>query len=677
MSATQEVTVRVLAVLEAGRYEEVVEVLEEDGLRVQSVESVTEALSALSERPFDAVICRLSSDDGDDDGLSLLREIRTFDEGIPVVVLTEDARVGEAFAAGATDCVPLVADGDRYDRLPARLRSVVAWRDEPGERSRAAIDEELKQRAIDEAPVGITIADPDLPDNPMVYVNESYMEMTGYDRSEALGRNCRFLQGTGSDPDTVAAMREAIAAEEPVSVELVNYRKDGSSFWNRVDIAPIHDEAGEVTHFVGFQTDITARKRAEAAARRYATAASRESERLERLIDRTEGLLQDVTSVLVGAETREEIETGVCERLVETDPYAAAWIGDSTIASGVIVPRVRAGAKADAFSSLSIDADEPEAADPTARAASTRRVQIARAGTADALHPGSGDLGESFRAMAAIPIAHRETLYGVLNVYAEDADALDETEEAVLSLVGRAVGAAVSAFESRRVLLGSGIVELEIGISDPSVALLALAAGADCRVTYEGSVSRNDGSVILFVSVAPDGERIGSVAVDLADVDRADRITTHDGVGLYELHCPSGTLISRIANAGGRIRRLEADDDSLETVVEVADRPTARSLFASLEEAYQGVELLGSHERERPPSTRAGFLDSLTDRLTERQETALRTAYLAGFFEWPHAVSGDELAETMGVSRSTFHQHLRAAQRKLLGGIYDTEQDPT
>lgn len=255
-----------------------------------------------------------------------------------------------------------MTDDGRYDRLPARLRIVVAWRGEPDDRSQAAIDEKLKQRAIDEAPVGITISDPALPDDPMVCVNESYTEMTGYDRSEALGRNCRFLQGTGSDPDTVAAMRDAIAAKEPVSVELVNYR-NGSSFWNQVDITP-DDGAGEVTHFVGFQTDITARKRAEAAAQRYAVEASCESERLEHLIDRAENLLQDVTAVLVVAETRDEIETRVWERLVETSPYAVAWIGESTIASEVIVPRVRAGTAAESFSSLAVDADGPEAPDP-------------------------------------------------------------------------------------------------------------------------------------------------------------------------------------------------------------------------------------------------------------------------------------------------------------------------
>jgi PAS domain S-box-containing protein len=671
MSLRRDAPVRVLVVA-AERRDEVVGSLEADGMRTVSVGSVPEALSMLSARPFDGVV--YSEDLPDDDGLSFLREVRTFDEDQPVVVLTADARVGEAFAAGATDCIPPVTDGGRYDRLPARLRSVIAWRGKAGDRSLAAITETLKQRAIDEAPVGITISDPTLPDNPLVYVNDSYTEMTGYDRSEALGRNCRFLQGAGTDPDTVAAIREAIAAEEPVSVELVNYRKDGSSFWNRVEIAPVRDEGGEVTHFVGFQTDITARKRAEAAARRYAEEARRESERLEHLVDRTEGILQDVTSVLIRAETRDEIETEVCDRLVDAGPYVAAWIGDSTIASGVIVPQVHAGAASEPLSSLAIETGGPDSVDPTARAAATRRVQIVHADAGDELHPGSSGLPDSLRAMAAIPVAHRETLYGVLNVYADEVRILDESEEAVLSLLGRAAGATISAFESRRVLLGSDVVELEVGIEDPSIGLLALAAEAECRVIYEGSVSRDDGSVVVFVTIEPDGERIETAVGDATDVDGIERITAHEATGLYELHCPSGALVTRIADVGGRIRRLEADGGCLDLILEVADRPTARSLFDSLRQTYREVELLCSHERERPPSTREGFLDVLTGRLTERQETALKTAYLAGFFEWPHAVSGEELAETMGISRSTFHQHLRAAQRKLVASVYERDR---
>ncbi|WP_418285720.1 PAS domain-containing protein [Halorubrum sp. DTA46] len=127
---------------------------------------------------------------------------------------------------------------------------------------------ETKTRALDEAPVGITITDPDRPDNPMVYVNDRFVEMTGYGRDEAVGVNCRFLQGPDTDEESVAQLRAAVDAEHPASVELLNYRKDGTEFWNRVSVAPIRDDDGRVTEWVGFQEDITAFKEREAALER-------------------------------------------------------------------------------------------------------------------------------------------------------------------------------------------------------------------------------------------------------------------------------------------------------------------------------------------------------------------------------------------------------------------------
>lgn len=128
---------------------------------------------------------------------------------------------------------------------------------------------ELRNRAINEAPIGMTIADASEPDNPLIYVNEKFLELTGYAESEVLGRNCRFLQGEETDPEPVAKMREAIEEREPVTVELRNYRKDGTEFWNRVSVAPVTDTEGEVTHYVGFQEDVTERKEAERGLRRF------------------------------------------------------------------------------------------------------------------------------------------------------------------------------------------------------------------------------------------------------------------------------------------------------------------------------------------------------------------------------------------------------------------------
>jgi len=118
-------------------------------------------------------------------------------------------------------------------------------------------------RAIEKAPVGITVSEAGTGDNPLIYINEQFEEVTGYTEEEALGRDCRFLQGEDTDPEPVRKMREAIESEETVDVELLNYRKDGTEFWNRVAISPVFDDDGKVVNYVGYQQDVTERKERE------------------------------------------------------------------------------------------------------------------------------------------------------------------------------------------------------------------------------------------------------------------------------------------------------------------------------------------------------------------------------------------------------------------------------
>ncbi len=103
------------------------------------------------------------------------------------------------------------------------------------------------------------ITDPRLPDNPLVWVNPAFEQVTGYAASAVLGRNCRFLQGAETDPACPARIRDAIAGGRPVVETMLNYRPDGTTWWNRVAISPVLGESGEITHFVGVQTDVTDR----------------------------------------------------------------------------------------------------------------------------------------------------------------------------------------------------------------------------------------------------------------------------------------------------------------------------------------------------------------------------------------------------------------------------------
>jgi len=86
---------------------------------------------------------------------------------------------------------------------------------------------------------------------------------------------------------------------------------------------------------------------------------------------------------------------------------------------------------------------------------------------------------------------------------------------------------------------------------------------------------------------------------------------------------------------------------------------------------YPSTDLLSVRERDEPPLSRQAFLGELGDRLTNRQLTALRKGYLGGFFDWPRDVSGEELAESMDISPSTYHQHLRTAERKVLAALFE------
>ncbi len=110
---------------------------------------------------------------------------------------------------------------------------------------------------VSDASLPIAISDPTLPDNPIVYVNAAFETMTGYAAAEIVGRNCRFLQGPNTNNDDIARLRTALAERRHIALDLLNYRRDGSPFWNRLRISPVLEPAGELRYFVASQFDVT------------------------------------------------------------------------------------------------------------------------------------------------------------------------------------------------------------------------------------------------------------------------------------------------------------------------------------------------------------------------------------------------------------------------------------
>lgn len=108
----------------------------------------------------------------------------------------------------------------------------------------------------DENNMSVVISDPHQPDNPMIFVSDEFTGQTGYSPEEALGRNCRFLQGPDTSPHAIEAIRFALRAQTRFTIDILNYRKDGSAFMNRLRIRPIYDPEGRLMFFAGAQNPV-------------------------------------------------------------------------------------------------------------------------------------------------------------------------------------------------------------------------------------------------------------------------------------------------------------------------------------------------------------------------------------------------------------------------------------
>ena len=121
----------------------------------------------------------------------------------------------------------------------------------------AGIIPQILTQILDGSVNGITLSDPDQDDNPIVYANKAFEQITGYSKEETVGRNCRFLQEQEKDQEELQQIRDAIKNAKPVEVTLKNFRKNGELFYNRLSITPLFDSEGHLIYFLGVQYDVT------------------------------------------------------------------------------------------------------------------------------------------------------------------------------------------------------------------------------------------------------------------------------------------------------------------------------------------------------------------------------------------------------------------------------------
>jgi HTH-type transcriptional regulator, bacterioopsin transcriptional activator and related proteins len=371
-------------------------------------------------------------------------------------------------------------------------------------------------------------------------------------------------------------------------------------------------------------------------------------------------LVRDVTAALVRASSREEIDAAVCERLAAADRYRFAWIGDDRGE-----PTAWAGITESALAGI-----ERERADyepPAGRALRADEPAIDRKLLDSAPPDQRADaLSKDYRSVAAVPLVHRDRTYGVLSVYADRGEAFDGDEREVLAELGRTVGYAIDAVETRNTLASDGATELRFSVADAGTLPSLLAAGT--HLEHRGIVPRADGSIRWFVTVDAPPDRVRSTVADIGSIERVQPIVT-EGTTLLECVVRPPCLLSAFVEHGVTIAELAASGAETTVTVEAADADV-RSLCETLESRYD-AELTGKQRLERPPRTPEERYSGVATDLTDRQHEILEIAHLSGYFETPRRITGAELAERLGINRSTFHRTLRAAEQAAFDALLE------
>jgi PAS domain S-box-containing protein len=609
-------------------------------------------------------------------GFDLFEIVRESHEIVPFVLFTDSGNervASDAMTAGVTEYFPKQPLAKQIPTLVDRVETLLEGFPD------GDLNEHLKDRAMDRAPVGITIADMRLPDEPMIYVNDAFERLTGYDVEEAVGQNCRFLQGEQSDERKISRMRAAIENDEGTAVELRNYRKDGTEFWNRVEIAPISDANGEVTHYVGYQTDVSARKEAEIAARERADALERKQKELESLLARIEGLLRDVSVSVIHARRPEEIEQQVCDALAAADGYELAWIGERFHESDAVdLEVITEGDESDIDPSGPLVAaalrDTVVAFDGTQQTGDQHSISEDD-GAVSATDKGVATwLGESEHSRrAVVPMTYRDTTYGVVGIHTDGDHEFDEHEAIVLSTLGRIAGTALNAVRSQSLLQGDAVTELELSIGADE-GFVALTSVVDCRLDHVGTIPPGDDpDMKLFFEVengSPDA--VAEAARSRADITSATVVRTAESgdAGLIRVAVKESPLLDALVEYSGTITDARAVNGTGTVTVQLSKDADPRTFVEEFEARVPSGSLKSYRDDERPQRTNQEFVAEVTASLTDRQRDALRTAYASGFFDSPRQASGDDIADVMDITRATFHQHLRAAERKLLDAFF-------
>lgn len=397
---------------------------------------------------------------------------------------------------------------------------------------------------------------------------------------------------------------------------------------------------------------------------------ARQTERAERLESITE-VTSRVEAAITTRSSQEGIQEAVCEELVETGPFTAAWVATAEVGTDRLTPRAVVGTTREHVEkALGGDRDQSDphpARDAwqheeprvvTDPAGGGRRSDWRR----DLLRTGAG-------AVCTVPLSYDGITYGVLTVIADETDAFGERERDILSQLGTSIGYAITAIERRRALESDDTLELEFQGSDMDLPFARLAREFECPVRLERTVRRQNGSISVYYTLESDppsniAERADELLPgEVAVVSRGSGQTVLERRG-------SSWFGSQIPEYGGVLRRSRATGKSVVLIVELPREADIRTVVDRLTDAFPALELTAQRQHRQTEPTPGGIRNQLEDRLSERQYEALKTGHAMGYFNWPRDSSGEAVADALGITQPTVNKHIRLGERKVFDLLF-------
>ncbi|MFH5802166.1 PAS domain S-box protein [Haladaptatus sp. CMAA 1911] len=537
-------------------------------------------------------------------------------------------------------------------------------------------ERDLTERILETSPIAIGVF---TLDRQLVRANEQVEEILGVSVDQLTSLPTLDEEFTLYDAENRpidpqnGLMTEVIETGSPVyDYEAILERADGERCWISLNAAPLWSPDGDLEYLVLVGEDISERKERE-------NAIEQQHDRLETL-NRINRLIREVNQTLVRTTTRDEIETSVCERLAASDLYQDAFIGERALPSGRIKPRTGANLDASYFDLLDeVDSTETSTGG-AAEAIRTQELQLITSIQSDSRFPDSlrdEALARGYCSVLCIPIVYRETTYGVLVVHASRSDAFSEREQAVFEELGETIGYAIHAAESKKLLHTDSHYELTFDLTETTAFFVTASADLQCSITLEDLVPSTDKELLYYITLenAP-ADAFLEMARNQPIVRKARCISTAAESSLLEIvFMGASTSPQVLIERGARIKHAKVTEGRGSLVAEAPADADIRALTDAVQSIYSNARLTAKQEvkRSRPPLRRQHA--RLRDQLTDRQQASLTAAYNAGFFEWPRESTGEAVADSLGVSAPTFHQHLRASERKLLA-VFFGEAEP-